>query len=216
MIDVLPPKRRQAPVQKRSEETVERILLGAEMLICQVPLDFVTAGRIAKAAGISIGSLYRFFGDKQAVFDALARRHLKQLRERLESRVLRPLEHSQEGKDAGFNQFEFLENVIDTYVSYLEENEPFRALSLGPRGSVGAMARHVSPIAGLPGVLKSVLMERMRVPHNLELELRMQVFGEAGERLIAFAFEQKTSEARHRVVQEMKDMLTGYLFVRKQ
>jgi hypothetical protein len=78
------------------------------------------------------------------------------------------------------------------------------------------MARHVSPIAGLPWILKSFLTERMRVPHDLELELRMQVFGEAGERLMAFAFEQKTREARHRVLQEVKEILTGYLFVRKQ
>lgn len=213
MVDVLPPKRRELRRQKRSEETVERILLGAERLLCQVPLDFVTAGRIAKAADVSIGSLYRFFPDKQTIFDTLARKHLRQLRERLETVVMRPLEQQ---KGAGFNQFEFLENVIDTYVSYLEENEPFRALSLGPRGSVGAMARHVSPIAGLAWILKSFLTERMRLPHDQELELRMQVFGEAGERLIAFAFEQETPDTRHRVLREVKEMLTGYLFVRKQ
>jgi hypothetical protein len=38
------------------------------------------------------------------------------------------------------------------------------------------------------------------------------VVSEAGERLIAYAFEQPTEDERNRIVAEMKKMLAGYLF----
>jgi len=35
---------------------------------------------------------------------------------------------------------------------------------------------------------------------------------EAGERLIAYAYEQPTPDVRARIINEMKKMLAGYLF----
>lgn len=43
----------------------------------------------------------------------------------------------------------------------------------------------------------------------------LSVASEAGERLMVFAYEQPTREGRVRVIEEMKRMLTGYLFVRR-
>jgi len=40
----------------------------------------------------------------------------------------------------------------------------------------------------------------------------LRVVSEAGERLIAYAYEQPTREERNRVIAEMKRMLSGYLF----
>lgn len=39
----------------------------------------VTTNRIAEAAGVSIGSVYRYFPDKQAIFGALLDRHLAEI-----------------------------------------------------------------------------------------------------------------------------------------
>jgi hypothetical protein len=43
----------------------------------------------------------------------------------------------------------------------------------------------------------------------------LRVVSEAGERLIAYAYEQPTHEERDRIVSEMKKMLAGYLFSEK-
>ena len=40
----------------------------------------------------------------------------------------------------------------------------------------------------------------------------LRVVSEAGERLIAFAYEQPTRQERDLVIVEMKKMLAGYLF----
>jgi AcrR family transcriptional regulator len=192
---------------------MQRILDGAESLLCKIPLEFVTTSRIATEAGMSVGAVYRFFGEKQSIFDALAARHLKNVREWLEFKVTLPLQRDREA-GAPFNPIQFLENVLDTYIAYLDANPSFRALALGELKSVGAAPRHASPISGLPAVLKSFVVERMRVPATPELELSLRVLTEAGERLICFAYEQPTSEGKELVLQQMKRMLAGYLFVR--
>ncbi len=47
---------------------------------------------------------------------------------------------------------------------------------------------------------------------SAELDLRLRVVSEAGERLIAYAYERQTREDRDRIIAEMKRMLARYLF----
>ena len=204
---------RRFPTQKRSEQTVQRILDAAGELLAQIPLEFVTTSRIAKQAGLSIGALYRFYPDKQSIFDAVAVQHVKHFQTWLEIGVIQPLERDLKENLGGFNPSKFLENVIDTYIRYLDENPAFRALALGRLISPGTKERQASPVTGLPALLKSFMLERLRIPNTPEVDLMLRVVSEAGERLIAFAYEQKTREGRDRVIEEMKRMLTGYLFV---
>jgi hypothetical protein len=56
------------------------------------------------------------------------------------------------------------------------------------------------------------MLERLEIPNSPELDLMLRVVSEAGERLIAYAYEQPTRAERDRIVAEMKKMLAGYLF----
>ena len=67
------------PQQGRSRETVERILAAAEHDIGRLGLAAAGTRGIAARAGLSVGALYRFFPDKEAIADALARRYLADL-----------------------------------------------------------------------------------------------------------------------------------------
>jgi len=66
---------RKTPVQSRSRERVERILDAAARAFADVGFEAATTDAIAAYAEVSIGSLYQFFPNKQALFDAVARRH---------------------------------------------------------------------------------------------------------------------------------------------
>lgn len=205
---------RRHPIQKRSSQTVQRVLDAAGELLAQIPLEFVTTSRIAKQADLSIGALYRFFPDKQAIFDAVAVQHVRHFQTWLEIGVIKPLEDDLKSGLGGINPYKFLENVIDTYVKYLDQNADFRALAFGKLISPGTKERQASPVTGLPALLKNFMLVRLRVPSTPELDLMLRVVSEAGERLIAYAYEQPTREQRDQVIEEMKRMLTGYLFVR--
>lgn len=65
------------PQQDRSRGTVERLLAAADAEIGEVGLAAASTRSIAARAGVSVGALYRFFADKDAVADALARQYLE-------------------------------------------------------------------------------------------------------------------------------------------
>lgn len=202
---------RRAPVQPRSQQTVQRVLDAASSRLAHQPLEEITTTRIAVEAGLSIGALYRFFPDKQSIIDAIAVRHVEQFRRSLEDTVMKKLERELWDLST-FRPANLLNDVVDAYVEYLNRHPDFRAISFGRHISAATKAREASPDVGLPAVLKNFMLQRLGIPNTPELDLRLRVVSETGERLIAFAFEQPTREDRDRVIGEMKRMLAGYLF----
>ena len=92
---------------------------------------------------------------------------------------------------------------------------PIRIFAPSHLGAISAKRRkerEASPSVGLPALLKNFMLQRLGIPNTPELDLMLRVVSEAGERLIAFAYEQPVREERDRVIAEMKRMLSGYLF----
>lgn len=202
---------RRTPVQSRSQQTVVRILDAASSLLTQLPLEDVTTTRIASEAGLSIGALYRFFPDKQTIIDAIAVRHVEQFRASLENSVMNVLEREFANLET-FDPSKILDSVVDAYIVYLDAHPDFRTISFGRYVSAATKERQASPTVGLPALLKNFMLERLGIPNTPELDLMLRVVSEAGERLIAYAYEQPTRQERDRIVAEMKKMLASYLF----
>jgi AcrR family transcriptional regulator len=205
------PLGRRLPVQMRSLKTCLSILDAASSLLTQMPLDDVTTNRIAAEAKVSIGALYRFFPDKQTIIDGIAVRHVGRFRESVEATVIRPLLREMENLET-FDPATVLNSMIDAYVAYLDAHPDFRAISFGRHISAATKEREASPTAGLPALLKNFMLERLAIPNTPELDLMLRLVSEAGERLIAYAYEQPTREERDRVIAETKKLLAGYLF----
>ena len=206
-----PTASRRAPVQSRSHQTFQRVLDAASSLLSQAALEDITTTRIAARAGLSIGALYRFFPDKQSIVDAIAVRHVEQFRLSLEQTVMQKLERELADL-ATFSPANLLNDVVDAYVLYLDAHPDFRAISFGRHVSAATKEREASPTYGLPALLKNFMLQRLGVTNTPELDTRLRMVSEAGERLIAFAFEQPTREERDRIIAEMKKMLAGYMF----
>lgn len=69
---------RKQPRQQRSRATWEAILDAATQLFGQLGYATTTTNKVAERAGVSIGSLYQYFPDKDALLMALAERHLRE------------------------------------------------------------------------------------------------------------------------------------------
>ena len=67
---------RRKPVQSRSEATVTAILEAAARILNKPAKAGFNTNAIAELAGISIGTLYQYFPDKNAILIALARHQL--------------------------------------------------------------------------------------------------------------------------------------------
>lgn len=67
---------RRQPQQKRGQERVEKILDAAAIVFDEVGFEAATTHAIAAKANTAVGSLYQFFPDKLAIFNALELRHI--------------------------------------------------------------------------------------------------------------------------------------------
>jgi len=72
-----PVTRRRRPAQERSRTTVSSILDATETLIEQEGIDRITTNKIAEKVGVSVGTLYSYFPNKESVLFSLAQRWLE-------------------------------------------------------------------------------------------------------------------------------------------
>jgi AcrR family transcriptional regulator len=68
--------RRRKPSQARAKVTVDAMLDAAVKLLKRGGARSITTNRIADTAGVSIGSVYQYFPNKNALFVALHERHI--------------------------------------------------------------------------------------------------------------------------------------------
>jgi AcrR family transcriptional regulator len=78
---------RRIPRQYRSRQTVEAVLAAVPLVLKRHGAGSITTNRIAEVAGVSIGSLYQYFPDKESVFSALHERHVGDVRNVLERHI---------------------------------------------------------------------------------------------------------------------------------
>ncbi len=87
----MPPKaagQRRRPTQERSRATRELILDTAARLFGERGIAETSTNRIAAEAGISIGTVYRYFSDRAVIVEELLRRLLESVEQRLTKHAL--------------------------------------------------------------------------------------------------------------------------------
>jgi len=107
---------RRQPKQKRSQERVEKILQAAAEVFVEVGYEAATTHIIAAKAETAVGSLYQFFPDKLAIFQALEARHMEQV-----TAIHAKLMQSAEKQES---LPEFIDLVVNTYAEYFADPMP--------------------------------------------------------------------------------------------
>ncbi len=72
-----PERKRRIPRQARANETVALILEAAAQILEANGIEAFTTNTVAERAGVSIGTLYQYFADKQAILFALGRQEVQ-------------------------------------------------------------------------------------------------------------------------------------------
>lgn len=202
---------RRAPMQERSQETVARIRAAAARLLGRgVAAQGLTTAQIAAEAGLSVGGLYRFFPDKQAVIDAVAAAHLEQFQEGLAAALMADLPATPAG---------LLCAVVDGFAAYLEANADFRTLAYGTPGGGGrAISRalfeqQLGQAGDMAATLREFLVAMFGLTPDADFDFRLRIAAEIGDRLIGHAFG-CAGEERRRVLAEAKELIVYCLFAR--
>ena len=74
----MPTKSRKSPKQSRSKITVEAILQATTHILLAGGAQALTTNHVAERAGVSIGSLYQYFPNKESLIAALIEQHVQQ------------------------------------------------------------------------------------------------------------------------------------------
>lgn len=65
------------PKQKRSADTLERVIESAERLLCETEAQDLTIAQVVQDSGVSVGAIYARFSDKDGVFSELGARFMR-------------------------------------------------------------------------------------------------------------------------------------------
>jgi AcrR family transcriptional regulator len=101
---------RRLPQQRRAHQTVDAVLDAVVRVLKRQGFNAVTTNRVAEVAGVSIGSVYQYFPDKQAIFVALHQRHIDQIDRMVQTRLI---EHAASSLDELMQAM--IEGMIDAH-----------------------------------------------------------------------------------------------------
>lgn len=105
-----PASLRRAPVQQRSARRLARILDACAEVLEETGYDELSTRAVAGRAGVPIGSVYRFFPNKRAMAESLARRNLDAYTDRITARLTAPAGRPLQWRHA-------MDVVVDEYLA---------------------------------------------------------------------------------------------------
>lgn len=188
--------------QARGARRIASALDAAADVFAEVGFQAATTNAIAARAGMSPGSLYQFFANKEAIGDALAARYIASL-QLVQERAF-------QDEDRDIDLVELIDRVVDPLVAFNVTNPGFEALLADPsRPDRIAQAEHRIHSAVLARVEQ--LLE-VRMPHLDASQRRrmaqvvVQVF--KGLLLLAMGVSERERES---IIVELKQVVFRYL-----
>ncbi|MEU5099485.1 TetR/AcrR family transcriptional regulator [Streptomyces sp. NPDC020996] len=205
---------RRAPVQRRSAERLTRILDACADLLDEVGYDALSTRAVAQRAGVPIGSVYRFFGNKRQMADALAQRNLERFTERVTERLRgsgdagEPGEPGEPGVPGGGGWRTAMDAVLDEYLAMKRTAPGFSLVDFGNQIPVGA--RQSEPNHRVADRLTDLLSGYLAREPDEDLRRAFLVAVETADTLVQLAF-RVDPEGDEKIIKEARRLLRAYL-----
>ncbi|MCM3264080.1 MULTISPECIES: TetR/AcrR family transcriptional regulator [Streptomyces] len=190
---------RRAPVQRRSAERLTRILDACADLLDEVGYDALSTRAVAARAGVPIGSLYRFFGNKRAMADALAQRNLERYAERVTERL-------KAAADGDWRAA--VDAVFDEYLLMKRTAPGFSLVDFGNQIPLGV--RRTEPNHRVADRLVTLLSGRLGREPDDDLRRVFLIAVETADTLVQLAF-RVDPQGDEKIIAETRELLCAYL-----
>jgi AcrR family transcriptional regulator len=192
------PRRRQA----RGERRIQQLLDAAASVFCRTGYSSASTNAIAREAGVSPGTLYQFFPNKEAIAVELGERLTHQMRE-AHGAIFTP-------EYASLPLREMLDAVVDPLIEFNCQNPVF--LTLIHSGDVpGVMAEdhdalHVALQARIEELIEFIQPELSTERRARTATMMFSLFKAGLELVLAHEGEERAA-----YIEELKASLHGYL-----
>ncbi|MFD9370995.1 TetR family transcriptional regulator [Streptomyces sp. NPDC060020] len=201
-MDPVPPAHslRRTPVQQRSADRLARILDACAELLDETGYENLSTRTVALRAGVPIGSVYRFFGNKRAMAIALAHRNLDRYADGIADRLTGlPATDWRPVVDA----------VLDEYLAMKRSVPGFALVDFGVPAPP-AEGPEADPNHQVAARLTELLSTHLGLTPDAALQRAVLVAVEATDALIQLAF--RTDPAGDPdIVAETRAMMQAYL-----
>jgi AcrR family transcriptional regulator len=194
---------RKDPKQGRSKETVDAIFGAVTHILNKDGADHLTTNKIADVAGVSVGSLYQYFKNKESIYEGILLRLINEGLERLE-RILTEQKTDVVIRDiiglivsTQFESFQKMDKVSTVLLEYAPKVLPASHFKKADERII------------------SFLIEQVK-KHNVQIGPKNQeaaffVCSQAVRGTMLMTFVSKKSDEREVIMSELIDMLTTYL-----
>ncbi|MFJ6087314.1 TetR family transcriptional regulator [Streptomyces sp. NPDC092369] len=201
---------RRAPVQRRSAERLTRILDACADLLDEVGYDDLSTRAVAQRAGVPIGSVYRFFGNKRQMADALAGRNLERFTERVTERLKTAGGEaaSRSGGGGGGGWRTAMDAVLDEYLVMKRTAPGFSLVDFGNQIPVGT--RHAEPNHRVADRLTEMLSGYIDREPDEDLRRTFLIAVETADTLVHLAF-RMAPDGDEKIIEEARELLRAYL-----
>jgi AcrR family transcriptional regulator len=191
---------RRTPKQKRGQQRVAQILDAAARLIVSEGYENVSTNAIAKEAKTSIGSLYQFFPNKDAVYLALAQRYVDEL-----SGLL--VQTAMEANESLSFQDRF-DQLLDQLALFYLKNPGFQPLLFGSY-KTAVMASGEEILCQMIDGMAAILAQNTAIPDSTRYLQATLIIYTLKSTLPLIATEDEA--ANEAALLEIKRLMRGYL-----
>ncbi|MFI1450623.1 TetR family transcriptional regulator [Streptomyces virginiae] len=201
-MDPVPPAHslRRTPIQQRSADRLARILDACAELLDETGYENLSTRAVALRAGVPIGSVYRFFGNKRAMAIALAHRNLDRYVDGIADRLADlPATHWRPAVDA----------VLDEYLAMKRSVPGFALVDFGVPAPP-TEGPEEDPNHQVAARLTELLSAHLALNPDATLERAVLVAVEATDALIQLAFRADPA-GDPGIVAETRAMMHAYL-----
>lgn len=108
------------PTQRRSQETCEAILKASAQILLKEGLPGLNSNAIAKKAGVSVGSFYQYYANKEAVLSDLIKGRMNHLLEQMNNAFSG---ESSVDQDRRKNPRDFLKKLLITLLHEFKKDQ---------------------------------------------------------------------------------------------
>jgi AcrR family transcriptional regulator len=194
---------RKTPRQQRSRQMLERIIDAATRVLSERGYDGASTNRIAAEAGISSGSLYQYFPNKDAIVVAVLDRFADDLADRIGAQIEATMpEPWQTGGRA----------LLDVQIALFEENADLLRIiveqipRLGPVDKLDSLRTRMSDLVRL-----YLILNRERFRPDLDIETAVWILAEVTGQLSVRYVLARPPIPRERMVEQLTALITRYI-----
>ena len=193
---------RRTPQQERSQQRVDEILDAAAALLEEVGYEGITTSAIARRAEISVGSLYQFFANKDAVLYGLAKRYLADMG-RMKAAMFSP--------DSVYVPLPILVGrTVDLMVDYMDTHKGFHQVFssawVSPELKAVAEAMNVQILENIENILMAKAPDLDKARRHACALVMMHL-----TKSVLQMMEAAPSEARSTIIEEVKRAGVAYM-----